>query len=53
MMDFRVRKSIRAARFRPMIVNGVPQASTDYSYTHNFVYYPQVAIIESTEETEQ
>jgi TonB family protein len=53
MMDFRVRKSIRAARFRPMIVNGVPQASTDYTYTHNFVYYPQVAIIESTEEAGQ
>ena len=53
MMDFRVRKSIRAARFRPTIVNGVPQPTTDYTYTHKFVYYPQVAIIETTEEAEQ
>ena len=53
MMDFRVRKSIRAARFRPVIVNGEPQPTTGYTYTHSFVYYPQVAIVESTEETGQ
>ena len=53
MMDFRVRKSIRASTFRPMIVNGEPQTTVGYVYTHKFVYYPQVAIVETTEEVEQ
>ncbi len=53
MMDFRVRKSIRAARFRPTIINGEPQATVDFVYTHKFVYYPQVTIVESTEEPSQ
>jgi TonB family protein len=51
MMDFRVRKSIRASRFRPAIIDGEPQATGEYTYTHRFVYYPQVAIVESTEDT--
>ncbi len=52
MMEFRVRKSIRAARFRPALLNGEPQITMGYVYTHNFVYYPQVAIVETTEETD-
>ena len=36
-----------------MIVNGVPQTTIGYVYTHKFVYYPQVAIVETTEEVEQ
>lgn len=55
MMDFRVRKSLRASRFRPAIVDGEPQAISDYSYTHRFTYYPQVTLVERTdgEEAEQ
>jgi hypothetical protein len=52
MMDFRVRKSIRASRFRPPLVNGEPQMTSGFVYTHNFVYYPQVAIVETTEGSE-
>lgn len=52
MMDFRVRKSIRVSRFRPAFIDGEPQATPDYIYTHRFVYYPQVAVVESTETTE-
>ena len=50
MMDFRVRKSLRASRFRPPIVDGIPQATSDYTYTHTFTYYPQVTLVERTEE---
>jgi tetratricopeptide (TPR) repeat protein len=40
LMDFRVRKSLRASRFRPALVNGVPVASTDQTFRHEFAYYP-------------
>jgi len=40
MMDFRVRKSIRAARFRPAIVDGAPIKAEDQSFRHEFTYYP-------------
>jgi hypothetical protein len=50
MMDFRVRKSIRASRFRPPIVDGEPQPASGYLYTHRFTYYPQVTLVERTEE---
>ncbi len=49
MMDFRVRKSIRASRFRPALVNGVPTETTGYTYTHHFTYYPQASLVETTE----
>lgn len=49
MMDFRVRKSIRAARFRPAIVNGVPVDTEGYTFTHHFTYYPQATLVETTE----
>lgn len=52
MMDFRVRKSLRASRFRPALVNGEPQITTGYVYTHKFVYYPQVDLVETAEETD-
>lgn len=52
MMDFRVRKSIRASRFRPAIMGGEPQVTEGYAYTHSFLYYPQLAVSEATEETE-
>jgi len=50
MMDFRVRKSIRSSRFRPAIVDGEPQPTENFSYTHEFVYYPRINIVERTEE---
>jgi tetratricopeptide (TPR) repeat protein len=40
MMDFRVRKSLRASRFRPAIVDGVPVKRTDQIFRHDFTYYP-------------
>ena len=40
MMDFRVRKSIRASRFRPAIVDGVPVKTEEQSFRHEFTYYP-------------
>ncbi|MGE0623108.1 MAG: energy transducer TonB [Pseudomonadales bacterium] len=49
MMDFRVRKSIRAARFRPALVDGVPTQIEGYTYTHRFTYYPQATLVETTE----
>lgn len=40
LMDFRVRKSLRASRFRPALIDGVPVASTDQTFRHEFAYYP-------------
>jgi TonB family protein len=42
LMDFRVRKSLRLARFRPVLVNGVPIARDSFTYRHEFPYYPPV-----------
>ncbi|HEX7035983.1 MAG TPA: energy transducer TonB [Pseudomonadales bacterium] len=39
LMDFRVRKSLRLARYRPMLVDGVPVAKTAHTYRHEFPYY--------------
>ena len=43
MMDYRVRKSMRIARYRPALVGGVPQTATDMTFEYDFTYYPQVA----------
>jgi len=40
MMDFRVRKSLRASRYRPAIVDGVPIKTTGQIFRHEFTYYP-------------
>lgn len=53
MMDFRVRKSLRTARFRPALIEGVPTPTENYIYTHRFVYYPQVVISETTEDLQE
>ncbi len=42
MMDFRVRKSLRLARFRPMLIDGVPVDRESHTYRHEFTYYPKV-----------
>ncbi|MEQ8861340.1 MAG: energy transducer TonB [Pseudomonadales bacterium] len=39
LMDFRVRKSLRLARYRPMLVDGVPVARESFTYRHEFPYY--------------
>jgi TonB family protein len=39
LMDFRVRKSLRLARYRPMLVDGVPVAKARHTYRHEFPYY--------------
>ena len=41
LMDFRVRKSLRLARYRPMLVEGVPIAKRAHTYRHEFPYYPE------------
>ena len=41
LMDFRVRKSLRLARYRPMLVDGVPVAKESHTYRHEFPYYPE------------
>jgi hypothetical protein len=53
MMDFRVRKSLRIARFRPAILNGQPAMTEDYVYTHRFTYYPEPTIVETTEGSDE
>lgn len=40
LMDFRVRKSLRLARYRPMLVDGVPVAKHAHTYRHEFPYFP-------------
>ncbi len=42
MMDFRVRKSLRLARFRPMLIDGVPVTRELHTYRHEFTYYPKI-----------
>jgi hypothetical protein len=41
LMDFRVRKSLRLARYRPMLVDGVPVVKEAHTYRHEFPYYPE------------
>jgi tetratricopeptide (TPR) repeat protein len=38
LMDMRVRRSLRAARYRPALVNGVPVATANRVYRHEFQY---------------
>ena len=40
LMEFRVRRSMRQAVFRPKIEAGVPVLATNQSYTHHFTFYP-------------
>jgi tetratricopeptide (TPR) repeat protein len=43
LMDFRVRKSLRVARYRPMLVDGVPVAKQSHTYRHEFPYFQEPA----------
>ncbi len=40
MMDIKVRRAMRVARFRPRFENGEPVATPLLKYRHRFVYYP-------------
>lgn len=40
LMDYRVRKSMLAARYRPTFVSGAPVSTQGHSYRHKFTYYP-------------
>ncbi len=41
LLDFRLRRSVRAARFRPRFVDDAPVAAEGVAYRHQFVYYTQ------------
>ncbi|HSG90722.1 MAG TPA: energy transducer TonB [Pseudomonadales bacterium] len=43
LMDFRTRRAIKSARFRPRFVDGEPVETTGVQYRHSFVYYEKVA----------
>ena len=40
LMDFRVRRAVRRARYRPAFDGETSRPSTDVRVTHTFVYYP-------------
>jgi len=48
LMDFRVRKSVRFARYRPVLLAGTPSSVEDYVYRHEFEYYPRRATVQGT-----
>lgn len=51
LMDFRVRRSMRLAVFRPSLIEGVPITMQDQTYSHEFEYFPlESAEDSSTEE---
>jgi len=41
MMDIKVRRGMRAARYRPRFAGDIPIAAANQVYRHTFVYYPQ------------
>jgi tetratricopeptide (TPR) repeat protein len=41
LMDFRVRKSLRIARYRPMLVDGIPVRKDGFTYRHEFPFFPE------------
>ncbi len=42
LMDFRVRKSLRLSRYRPMLIDGQPVDKPDHVYRHEFAYFPKL-----------
>lgn len=53
MMDFRVRKSLRLSRYRPMIVEGQALAKQDFRYRYEFDYYEELEPPQDTAVQEQ
>jgi tetratricopeptide (TPR) repeat protein len=41
LMDFKVRRSLRMAIYRPSLVAGLPVKAENRTYTHEFKFYPQ------------
>jgi len=41
LMDFNVRSSARVSRYRPRIVDGLPQPTTEQTYRHDYDYFPR------------
>lgn len=41
LMDFKVRRAVKQARYRPVFDGQRPQATSDLRVRHTFVYYPQ------------
>jgi len=39
LMEIRVRRSLRVARYRPAVVDGIPVASANQTYRHEFPYH--------------
>ncbi|XOV81560.1 MAG: energy transducer TonB [bacterium] len=42
LMDFRVRRSMRLAIFRPQLIDGLPVVAEAQTYTHEFRYFPKI-----------
>ncbi|CAE7460270.1 Sumf1 [Symbiodinium pilosum] len=42
LMDFRVRRSMRLAVFRPQLIDGLPVVAEAQTYTHEFRYFPKL-----------
>ena len=51
MMDFRVRRSMRQAVFRPQLENGLAIVATEQSFTHKFPYFPSGNELQTKPET--
>ena len=49
LMDFRVRRSMREAVFRPMLVDGSPVVANDQTFTYRYKYFPDVAPSDPTQ----
>ncbi len=41
LMEFRVRTSVKVTRYRPRILDGLPQPTAAYSFKHSFDYLPR------------
>ena len=53
LMDFRVRRSMRQAVFRPRLENGVAVVAEDHSFTHRFTYFPKGLTPEQREDIDK
>ncbi len=53
LMDFRVRKSLRLSRYRPMIVEGQALATQDFTYRYEFDYFEELEPAQEVVEEEQ
>ena len=45
MMDFRVRRSMRASRYRPRLVDGQAVETEPVTYRHEFRYFPKRVVV--------